>query len=184
MSSRSRKFIRFRPITPASYHDANNYEFESVGQEFHTQGIFSPFLLSHNIGAFGFKDQSKSSGFNLDSGRINESRRSAEIPPSSSLSQYSRSYDIQSKKRKCSTIFLGGAEDRLGRNSGGFNPSCCPQMRCTSCNFAVLRFVGKLVYFHIIWLQSILRLYLNKTYSFWASIYYKSLFKANDGVEM
>lgn len=49
---------------------------------------------------------------------------------------------MHSATKKCHAVFLGGAYDTIGYCSL-LNPKVCSSLRCTECNFLVLRFIGK-----------------------------------------
>ena len=46
-------------------------------------------------------------------------------------------------KKKCSIVNLGGVQDEIGICNGSFHPKCCSRLRCTRCNFIVLRFSNR-----------------------------------------
>mmetsp|Transcript_39782 Transcript_39782/g.119617 ORF Transcript_39782/g.119617 Transcript_39782/m.119617 type:complete len:182 (-) Transcript_39782:5025-5570(-) len=75
------------------------------------------------------------------------------VPENDELTQYqprsfqeTRPKPSSRRRRKCAACYLGGSSDPEGLSSallGRQRAKICPRIRCTACDFIVLRFPGK-----------------------------------------
>jgi len=141
---KSRQFTRFRPLTPISMNDNNNYEFEKYDDllidSSKINSLLFPLPKPDNI---VYPSRISSPSFKLTCKRPKPN--SDNFICGSGLDQQSNKSTIataQREKRKCTPVYLGSGKD-LYSTCPVYGSVCCSRMRCTSCNFIVLRFEGE-----------------------------------------
>jgi hypothetical protein len=79
--------------------------------------------------------------------KISKSDRMPRTNPkaTTSLAPAADSKNTSSNRRKCKSVYLGSSDAKLGYNGGGFGfgKKTCNKLRCTGCDFEVLRIPNK-----------------------------------------